>query len=190
MMFLMIFGSILTGTLLSKGFWFLPFALVGGILTVIGAALMYTMIGVHTDAALIYGFSVLIAFGCGLYTQGPISVVQSLFPADRVADATAFVGFGQVSGVAIMLAIANAVFLNQATIGIERLIPSTPLTQVQAAIQGVGSELFKNATEDVRTAILQVIVDSMNKVYILVVVSGAVTAVTCPLLWPKKSASQ
>lgn len=186
-MFLMIFGSILTGTILSKGIWFLPFALVGGILTVIGSALMYSIVEVDTKAAPIYGFSILIAFGCGLYTQGPISVVQSLFPAERIADATAFVGFGQVMGVAIMLAIANAVFLNQATIGIEKLIPDTPLPQVQAAIQGVGSELFKNTSDDIRAAILEVVVKSMNKVYILVIVAGAVTAISSPLLRPKKS---
>ncbi|KAH8719434.1 putative MFS drug efflux transporter [Phaeosphaeriaceae sp. PMI808] len=188
MMFLMIFGSILTGILQSKGLRFMPFALVGGILTAIGSALMYALVEVHTTASHIYGFSVIIAFGCGLYTQGPISVVQSLFPAERVADATAFVGFGQVMGVAIMLAIANAVFLNQVTIRVEQLIPDTSLPQVQAAIQGVGSELFKSSSENIRAAILQVIVDSLNKTYLLVVVAGAVTAILSLLLKPKKSA--
>jgi len=182
MMFLMIFGSILTGTFLGKNFWFTPFALVGGILVVIGGALMYARVEVDSNAASIYGYSVLLAFGAGLFTQGPISVVQSLFPADRVADATAFVGFGQVVGIAIMLAVANAIFLNKAINAIEHLLPDTPLGEVQAAISGVQSDLFKNLSGDLRSAVLQAIFDSMNNVYILVIVAGAVTVVLCPFL--------
>ena len=186
MMFLMIIASILTGTLLGKGFWFLPFVLVGGILVVIGGALMYSIVEVDTNSAPIYGFSILLGFGAGLFTQGPISVVQSLFPADRVADATAFVGFGQVVGIAIMLAVANAIFLNKATDAIEQLIPDTPLTEVQNAISGVGSELFRNLSGNLRTAVLQAIVESMNNVYILVIVAGALTVVSCPFLKRQK----
>ena len=186
MMFLMIFGSILTGTLLGKNFPFAPFALVGGILVVIGGALMYTQVSVDTKTAPVYGYSVLLGFGAGLFTQGPISVVQSLFPADRVADATAFVGFGQVVGIAIMLAVSNAVFLNKATDSIDRLLPDTPLSEVQAAISGVGSDLVGNLSGDLRSAVLRAIVNSMNDVYILVMVAGAVTVVLCPFLKRQK----
>ena len=186
MMFLMIFGSILTGTLLGKNFPFTPFALVGGILVVIGGALMYTRVEVNTKTTLIYGYSVLLGLGAGLFTQGPISVVQSLFPADRVADATAFVGFGQVVGIAIMLAVSNAVFLNKATNGIEHLLPGIPLSEAQAAISGVGGDLFASLSGDLRSAVLQAIVDSMNNVYILVIVAGAVTVVLCPFLKRQK----
>ncbi|PVH99814.1 putative MFS drug efflux transporter [Periconia macrospinosa] len=184
--FLMIFGSIVTGTMLGKGFWFLPFVLCGSVLVIVGGSLMYTNVEVHTSAAPIYGYSVLMAFGVGLFTQGPISVVQSLFPADRVADATAFIGFGQVVGIAIMLAVANAIFLNKATIGIQHLLPDTPLAEVQAAIQGVGSELFRNLNSVLREAVLQAVVDSMNTAYILVIVAGAVSLVLCPFFKRQK----
>ena len=182
MMFLMILGSIVTGTLLGRSSPFTPFALVGGILVIIGGALMYARVGVNTSAAPIYGYSVLLGLGAGLFTQGPISVVQSLFPADRVADATAFVGFGQVVGIAIMLAVSNAIFLNKATNSINQLLPGTPLGEVQAAISGVGSDLFRDLSGDLRNAVLQAIVDSMKNVYILVIVAGAVTVVLCPFL--------
>ena len=186
MMFLMIFASIFTGTLLGKNFWFAPFALVGGLLVTAGGALMYARVGIDTNASPIYGYSVLLGFGAGLYTQGPISVVQSLFPAERVADATAFVGFGQVVGIIIMLAVANAIFLNKATIAIESLLPDTPLLEVQAAISGARSDLFRSISGDLRNAVLQAIVDSMNNVYILVVVAGALTVVLCPFLKRQK----
>jgi hypothetical protein len=177
MMFLMIFASILTGAFLGKGFKFTPFALCGGVMVLIGSALMYTLVRADTNASYIYGFSVLIGFGAGLYTQGPISVVQSLFPADRVADATAFIGFGQVLGIAIMLAVANAIFLNKATGGIQELLPGSPLAAVQSAIQGVQSDLISNASESTRSGIDTVVVDAINNAYILVMVAAALTIV-------------
>lgn len=143
---------------------------------------MYTLVGIDTKAAPIYGYSILMAFGVGLFTQGPISVVQSLFPADRIADATAFIGFGQVLGIAIMLAVANALFLNKATNSIELLLPDTPLDEVQAAISGAGSELFENLSGDLKKDVLQAIVDSVNSAYILVFVAGAVSIVLCPFI--------
>lgn len=177
MIFLMIFGSILNGTMLSKYGHFMPWAFGGGILVVIGAALMYALVEVDTNAAPIYGYSILLAFGAGLFTQGPISVVQAKFPANRVADTTAFVGFGQIAGIAIMLSVANTVFLNSATNGIIRLLPDTPVPQVQAAIAGVGSELFRNLSDTLRRGVLEVIVHSINDAYILIMVAGASTVV-------------
>jgi hypothetical protein len=176
-MFLMIFASILTGTFLGRGFRFVPFALFGGVMVLIGGALMYTFVRADTNASYLYGFSVLIGFGAGLYTQGPISVVQSLFPADRVADATAFIGFGQVLGIAIMLAVANAIFLNEATDGIQQLLPGSPLNEVQSAIQGVQSDLINDAGDMTRAGIDAVVVDAINNAYILVMVAAALTVI-------------
>ncbi|PQE21781.1 hypothetical protein CJF30_00011014 [Rutstroemia sp. NJR-2017a BBW] len=184
--FLMIFGSITTGTLLSKNFSFIPLVLFGSILVVIGSSLMYALVEVDTKAAAIYGYSILMALGVGLFTQGPISVVQSLFPADRVADATAFIGFGQVAGIAIMLAVANAIFLNLATDKIKILLPNTPLKEVQAAISGTGSKLFNTLSGDLKKAVLGAVVESINTVYILVIVAGAVCIVLCPILRRRK----
>ncbi|KAM3083610.1 hypothetical protein ACMFMG_004255 [Clarireedia jacksonii] len=183
---LMIFGSIMTGTLLSKSFWFMPLALTGSTLVVIGSSFMCALVEVDTKAAAIYGYSILMALGVGLFTQGPISVVQALFPADRVADATAFIGFGQVAGIAIMLAVANAIFLNTAMKKIEVLLPDTPLKDVQAAISGTGSKLFNTMSGDLKNAVLQAIVDSINTVYILVIVAGALAFVLCPFLKRQK----
>jgi hypothetical protein len=177
MMFLMIAASILTGTLLGKGFNFRPFALCGGVMVLIGGALMFTLVRAETNASYVYGFSVLIGFGAGLYTQGPISVIQSLFLAERVADATAFIGFGQVLGIAIMLAVANAIFLNKATDGIQQVLPGAPLMALQSAIQGVQSDLISNVDDSIKAAIDAIVVDAINNAYILVMVAAALTII-------------
>ena len=158
----------------------MPFSLAGGVLVLVGAVLMYTQVGIDTNPSPIYGFSVLIGFGAGLYTQGPISVVQSLFPTDRIADATAFIGFGQVLGIAIMLAVANAIFLNIATGDIEQLLPGSPPAEIQSAIQGVSSDLLDSQDEQVLRQINQVVVNSINKAYILIIIAAALTILLAP----------
>ena len=155
-------------------------------MVVINAALMYTQFKIDTSSAPIDGYSVLLGFCTGLSTQGPISVVHSLFLANRVADATAFVGFGKFVGIAIMLAVSNSIFLNKATISIRHLLQGTPLSEVQAAIWGVGSNRFRKSSGDLRGAVLQAIVDSLNTVHILFMVAGAVAVVLCPFLKRQK----
>lgn len=184
----MIFGSILNGAMLSKYGHFKPWAFSGGLLVVIGAALMYGLVGVDTSAAPIYGFTVILAFGAGLFTQGPISVVQGMVPPDRIADATAFVGFGQIGGSAIMLSIAYSVFINTATNDISALLPTAPISEVQAAIAGVGSQFFDSLDPTTRNEVLEIIVNSINDSYILVMVAGALTVVTSVFMERKKRA--
>jgi hypothetical protein len=108
--------------------------------------------------------------------------VQSLFPASRISDATAFIGFGQVLGIAIMLAVANAIFLNKATDGIQSLLPEASLSEVQSAIQGVPSSIVDNASATVRASIDAVVVDAINNAYILIMVAGALTIVLAPCM--------
>ena len=81
-----------------------------------------------------------------------------------------------------MLAVSNAVFLNKATNAIENILLDTPLSKVQATISEVGSDLFETLSDDLRNAVLQAIVDSMNNVYTLVIVAGAVAVLLCPFL--------
>nr|POE61028.1 efflux pump patc [Quercus suber] len=110
-----------------------------------------------------------------------------MVPPNRIADATAFVGFGQIGGSAIMLSIANAVFLNTATNGINSLLPDTPMSQVQAAIAAAGSQLFDSLSDALRRSVLEIIVNSINDAYILIIVAGALTAVTSVFIERKRS---
>ena len=52
----------------------------GGILSLIGGSLLYT-VAVDTSASAIYGYSVLVGLGCGLYVQASYPVAQLKVPA-------------------------------------------------------------------------------------------------------------
>ena len=62
------------------------------------------------------------------------------------------------------------------------LLIARRLGEVQAAISGVGSKLFGDLSGDLKNAVLQAVVDSMDNVYVLVIVAGALTVVLCPFL--------
>ncbi|KAI0006814.1 major facilitator superfamily-domain-containing protein [Xylariaceae sp. FL0662B] len=173
---LMVFSTVLSGAIVSKTGVYMPWFLGGSILAVIGSALMYTT-NYDTEIARIYGYTVILGFGVGSYSQLSFSIGQAKVGLDRVADVTAFIGFGQMSGIALALSIANSVFLNRATIGIAAIVPDAPIGEIQTAIQGAGNSFFESLTSVQRTGVLDAIVDSMNDAYILVMAGAALSVI-------------
>ncbi|KAH6656000.1 major facilitator superfamily-domain-containing protein [Truncatella angustata] len=174
--FLMVFATIMNGAIMSKFGYYMPWFLGGGILVVIGSALMYT-ITIDSSASQIYGYGILIGIGAGSYSQATFSVAQAKVPASRVAEATAFIGFAQMTGITLALSIATSVFLNKAVQGIQEVAPDTPLDVIHGAVQGAGSSFFESLSSADRIAVLQAIVHSLNDAYVLVMAGGALTVV-------------
>ncbi|KAI0543349.1 major facilitator superfamily-domain-containing protein [Xylaria curta] len=144
--FLQVAATIATGAILSKTGIYMPWYTFGGVLVIIGSAPVYT-IDVGTSVSRIYGYSVILAF----------------------------LSFGQLTGIALSLAIANAVFLNRATFSIHGLVPDVSLQEIQAAIQGTSSNFFNNLTQSTREAVLVAVVKSMKDASVLVITAGTLT---------------
>ncbi|KAI9052700.1 hypothetical protein LZ554_002977 [Drepanopeziza brunnea f. sp. 'monogermtubi'] len=174
--FLMIFAVIGNGAVLSAYGYYMPWYTAGGIFIVIGGALMYT-VDTTTSTSAVYGYSILVGFGCGLFAQASFSVAQAVVEPSNVAAAVGFITCAQVTGVTIALAIANAVFLNGSQDKIATLLPAVPLSDIQSAISGGGSDFVKSLSPELQERVLVAIVDSMSKTYILVIVAGAVAVV-------------
>jgi len=174
--FMMIFTVIVNGAVLSKYGLYMPWYTVGGALVVIGGALMWT-VSPTTSTSAIYGYSILIGFGDGLFGQASFAVAQAIVEPEYVASAIGFITCAQVSGCTIALAIANSVFLNGSQKKISAILPGVPKEQIQAAISGAASTLVEGLSDSVRSKVFQAIVDSMSKVYALVFVAGALVIV-------------
>ena len=128
-----------------------------------------------TSVARVYGFTILIGFGVGLFVQASFSVAQAVVEPEVVPSAVGFITCAQISGVTI--ALANAVFLNQSQTKIQELLPNVPKEQIQQAITGVGSQFFNELSGTVREEVLRAIVTAMSKTYILVITAGALVIV-------------
>lgn len=181
----MIVAVIANGAFLSKFGYYMPWYLAGGILIVIGGALMLT-VDALTSVSSIYGYTVLMGFGVGLFAQASFSVAQAVVEPEMVPASVGFIATGQIYGITIALAIANAVFLNRSEEGIQALLPNTPSSEIQQAIAGARSELFQNLSPALREQVLAVIVHASSMTYALVIAAGALVTILSLLLKREK----
>lgn len=186
---LMVTGVVVNGLVMGKTGRYTPFFLCGSLLVVMGGALMYT-VTVETSNALLYTYSGLIALGSGLYGQASFPVVQakvnecvcsgsSFEDEDEATDiiprAVAFIGAAQMWGITISLTIASNVFLNSLKTALDDIIPGSSKLLLNGGIRT--AKLLKLLTPDLKARVLEAIVSSLGKGYILVMAAGAFSVV-------------
>lgn len=173
---LMIFAIIGNGAILSAYGYYMPWYLAGGLFVTVGGALMYT-VDENTSVARVYGYTILIGFGDGLFAQASFSVAQALVSPDMVPSAVGFITCAQVGGCTIALSIANSLFLNKSQTSLEAILPGIPTAEIQQAISGAGSAFVQGLSAEVRDEVLAAIVKAMSNSYILVMTGGALVVV-------------
>lgn len=166
----------MNGTLMAKFGYYMPWYLFGGIICVSGGALMYT-VNQNTSTGPIYGYTILIGIGVGMWIQASFSVAQAKVDKENVPAAIGFITLAQFLGNTTALAIANSIFLNLAEAKIQRLLPGFPRKQIEDAISGVAADFLEDLDAGIRTKVLEAIVASMGATYILVMTAGALTTV-------------
>lgn len=164
------------GALMAKFGYYMPWYTVGGLFIVAGGALMYTA-NQDTSDSHIYGYTVMIGVGVGMYIQAAFSVTQAVVDPDNVPLAVGFITCAQFLGITVALAIANAVFLNESESGISRILPDMPRKDIQAAIEGTTSSFVQSLTPELRSQVLGAIVDAISKTYVLVITTGCLVTV-------------
>lgn len=80
-------GAVMSGGLVGKTHYLMPFQLASALIMVAGMALFYTM-GVDTSQARYLGPQVLYGFGLGLGNQIPMTAVQGFSKPEDVASST------------------------------------------------------------------------------------------------------
>ncbi|KAL2833999.1 efflux pump antibiotic resistance protein [Aspergillus pseudoustus] len=171
---ILVFAVMLNGALMAQFGFYMPWYLLGSILALVGSALLYT-ISAETSTARIFGYSVLTAFGAGLYSQAGFAVAQVKVPSAQLSQAVAYIGVGQIGGIALALTLAESIFLNQATARISTLLPEESRSDIQAAILGAKAELFGRLGAVVSRQVLDAIVRSLNDVFVMMIVASGLS---------------
>lgn len=182
---LLVVFCIANGAIMASTGYYSPWYLFGGICTLIGEALLYT-IKVSTSTSSVYGYTALAGIGSGAFIQASFSVAQAKVGKAQIPIAIGFITCAQISGGAIALAIANSVFLNKASDSIAALLPSVPTSEIQAAIAGAGSKFIKSLDRQTQTDVLEAIVSAMSRVWILGMTAGALVIVLSLLMRREK----
>jgi hypothetical protein len=174
--FILVSAVIFNGVVMGKVGYYMPWYLAGGVLVTIGGGLMYT-VGLDSTEGHVWGYSVLIALGTGFFSQASFPVAQAKVSPNEIPAAVAFIGCGQIAGMAIALSVSNAIFINEAIGGVLDVLPNASQEEVHQAVSGVNSALLSHLTPSQSTAVLDAIIKSIQHVYILVIVAGAVTVI-------------
>lgn len=161
---------------MSKFGYYMPWYLGAGIFVVVGSALMITIDNVSSTAH-VYGYAILLGIGSGSYCQASFAVAQGKVKMEDIPLAVGFITNAQVSGIAIALSTAEAIFLNESATRIHALFPALSMEQVNSMITGVGSTSVTMLPEATKEVVLQVIIFAISRTYILVLTAGCLTIV-------------
>ena len=172
---LLVFAVMFNGAMMGKLGYYMPWYLLGSVLSLIGGALLHT-ISVDSSTSHVYGYSALTAFGVGLFSQAGFPIAQVKVARETISQAVAYIGVAQVGGIALALTISNSIFLNTASNRIADIIQA-PLDQVQQAISGAGGSFFMTLSDADRARVLVSIVQSIDDVYIMVITAGVLTVI-------------
>ncbi|OJJ45881.1 hypothetical protein ASPZODRAFT_133756 [Penicilliopsis zonata CBS 506.65] len=143
-----------------------------GILMTAGGAGMYTVTQ-NTPPARIYGFSVLLGLGMAT-TQAGYALAPRLVRPERVAEAIQFMNIAQGSSQLIGLAVASCIFQTVGFAGLTRVLAHTGYTHadIRAALVGARSEILQTVSAGLKVECLQVIVDTIDDVWVMVIAAG------------------
>ncbi|KAF4629080.1 hypothetical protein G7Y89_g9070 [Cudoniella acicularis] len=176
-----VFVNFANGFSLQQNGYYMPWFVGGPILVIIGNALLYT-VTINTSIAAIYGYTVLAGLGVGSFSQAGFTVAQSLVPVESIPLVTGFLTCGQIGGAAIGVSIANSVFLNTAQKSIAAVLPKAPLSDVRGIIFGVGSGVITNLDAVTKESVLQAVVSSFDKGFVISLTAGCLALVCAVFL--------
>ncbi|KAJ5598454.1 Major facilitator superfamily domain general substrate transporter [Penicillium hordei] len=156
----MIFAMI-TGVLVGRVGYYLPFAVAGGALTMLGTGLLITLAPTTSTGQWI-GFQILQGVGRGLGLQIPLLAVQNNTPKEKISIVTSLIVFGQNFGGAIFLSLAEVIFNASLKSELKTLSPQTSSETITAAgAAGLRNVVSAKALPSVLLAYNQAIVHVM-----------------------------
>ncbi|KAI1289073.1 putative MFS drug efflux transporter [Xylaria venustula] len=115
-----------SGGLIARLGYYMPWYTIGGLLALAGGTRMYT-VNKSTSESRIYGHTVLIGAGVGLWLQASFSVAPAIVEPKNIPLAIGFLTLSQ-------LAIANSIFLSGSQTGLLEIFPSLSVSEIRQAI--------------------------------------------------------
>jgi hypothetical protein len=176
---LFIFFVMLTGASLPAFGRYQLFYIAAGVLLIIGGSLMHTVDG-STSASAIYGYEVIMAVGAGFAMQTAYSIASVSVKPDEIQAAIGFINVAQIGSIAISLSIAGNIFENIEFIKLRDSLVGYdfPEEVLRSALGGAKSAILETGDEAVRGLALASIVETIQELWILVIVAGAVSLVS------------
>ena len=177
---------LLCGAMMGKTGYHMVWYLASGIFITCGGATMYTVYA-NIPIAHIYGFTILLGLGMTT-TQAGYAVGPLLVKPDRVPEVIQFLNISQGQSQLIGLTVASAIFQSVTFSGLKDVLVGTGYSDrdIQAAIAGAKSTVLQTTTPAIRARCIDVIVRSIEDVWLLVVAAGSLYTVCSLFLTHKR----
>ncbi|KAK3936554.1 putative MFS drug efflux [Diplogelasinospora grovesii] len=163
--------SILSGWLVGKTGYYVPWYIFAGALCIPGSALLYT-VNQYTPLANVYGYEILLGLGSGAATQLTFAIASIKVAPEDIGRSTGWEAFAQLGGPTISLGMAQAIFLNKARAAIASLLPDLNAAEISTIISDPNNPLLRNQPQDVQNQVVDAVVRSMSNAYIVCLVGG------------------
>jgi hypothetical protein len=177
-----VLSSIVSGGLISAFGYYTPILMLCMSLFAIGAGLITTY-NIDTPFAKWFGYQVLAGSGIGAGFQGGIVVVQTVLPLVDVPVGTACIAFFQSLGGSIFISVAQSVFQNGLTTGIDKyttgINPQLFLHSGATLIRPILTEIHR---EDALEGILQAYVLGLTHCFTITVACACAAFVAAACL--------
>ncbi|KAF2996712.1 hypothetical protein E8E13_005642 [Curvularia kusanoi] len=121
--------TLLSGRLVQKFGYYLPFILAGGALNSIGSGL-FTTLSTSTSTAKLIGYQLISGTGRGLALPMPMIALQSNLQPTEVPIALATFVFSQQIGGALMTVIGQTIFTNELKDNLKSLVPTVDAAKI------------------------------------------------------------
>ncbi|KAH7089111.1 efflux pump protein [Paraphoma chrysanthemicola] len=175
---------ILSGFLVSKLGFYLPWAFGGGIIMAIGNGLVSTFKASTTTGEWI-GFQIVVGVGRGAGVQMPLIAVQNAVSPAQVPIAMSFLIFFQNLGTSIGIVIANTIFAQNLSKAASRYAPSVSSHAALNAGSGAGAvRALVAGHEEELGGLLRAYSESLRNVFFfLVALSGVAVLASLGMGW-------
>ncbi|KAL2784618.1 major facilitator superfamily domain-containing protein [Aspergillus keveii] len=172
--FLMIFSSLFSGTLLPRFNIYAAWYLVSGIIAVVGSVFLF-LISTGTPPRNIYGFEILTGVGCGLTFQAAYAIALSKSPPKQATAILGFINVAQLGGGALALAIAGAVFQNVGFDNLQTALGGRGYSagEIREALGGGYSAILNDGSLEVRAIASDAIGNTIANVFGISIGGGA-----------------
>ncbi|KAL4816742.1 major facilitator superfamily domain-containing protein [Aspergillus spinulosporus] len=163
-------AAVIAGVLIGRLGYYLPFAIIGTVLSAVGSGL-FSMVSPTTPTVAWAAYQIIIGLGRGASTQPSLLAVQNGVAPDDLSTAMAILTFSQTFGGSVFLAVASVIFSEGLKSQIPRYAPGVNPQQIIAA----GATGFRDIVggEDLE-GVLKGYAKAINWVFYLVVALSVV----------------
>lgn len=182
-----IFFVMLAGGSLPAVGRYAPYYTVGGALTIVGTALMFT-IRTDTSVARIYGYEILIAAGTGIVFQNAYAVASAKVTMEDKANAIGFINVSQVGLIAIALSVAGCLYQNLGFDFLKDSLAQYNLSDdaIKAALGGLGARSLAGAPPELLQTVVDTVAYTIARVFGMGIAAGALMFVASFLMKQEK----